>query len=272
MYDTRMKAALRLAALAPLLAAPRAFATPDMIDLERLAGGAQAAGFAASPARLEAPPPPTPRSIPELKAVPDDRRVDLRGLLDRHWETTDSFSDAAGRTLVAGTLDLSGDGWLVVTPPGRGPLLVKIERGMSAEWEAGGRRYSADLDVSIFRARLNNLIEIKGGDGSTLWKKRIVDLFQRTYQAGGEVVIAGRVYRLFLSRMPDGGRPASPSDRVGLCLIYDELDESGRHSQYDFYRFPIETMEGSALAAKLFGGDAVLLQASPDGSELTISR
>ena len=266
-----MKIALALSALCVLAAAP-VRALPGAIDLDRLGGALGAEGFAVPQGELVSPPPPAPAGALVETDPADGPRVSLVGLLDRHWTATDLFDDAAGRTFVSGTLDLAGDGWLVVTPPGGSAQMVKIERGMSGSWSAGGRRYSVDLDVSIFRARLANIIEIKDGSGATVWKRRIIDLFQKTYDAGRAIVVDGRPYRLFLSRMPGSGRPAAPTTQVGLCLIYDERDSSGNHAQYDFYRFPFSSLQGVSLAIKLFNGDPARLEASSDGAELTISR
>jgi uncharacterized protein YdeI (BOF family) len=263
---------MKIVLLVSALAAVPARALPGAIDLDRAAGALAPEGMA-PPAGFFAPAPPTPVAVAAYSAAPDDARVALAGLVDRHWTQTDWFDDAAGRTFVAGTLDLNGDGWLAVTAPGRAAFLVKIERGMSAAWSAGGRSYKLDLDVSIFRPRLSNVLEIRdAAAGGTVWRRRIVDLFQKTYDAGRAVVIGGRPYRLFLSRMPGSGSPASPSSRIGLCLIYDQLDGSGAHDQYDFYRYPLEALQGVALVVRLYAGDQALLQVSSDGEELTISR
>jgi|GEM_PF-1858846 len=267
-----MKTVLSASALLSLCVA-RAFALPGAIDLDRLSGGLGAEGFAVPAGDRVVNPPPTPSAaVARVAPPPDDAVVSLSGLLDRHWTTVDSFSDPAGETYVSGTLDLNGDGWLVVAPPGAAPLMIKIERGMSGAWAAGGRRYAADLNVNIFRARLNNVLEIKDGSGATVWNRRIVDLFQRTYDAGRAVVIGGRPYRLFLSHLPGGGKPAAASSAVGLCLIYDQLDSSGRHDQYDFYRFDFSALVGKSLPVRLYGGDLATLSASSDGESLTISR
>jgi len=265
-----MKAALLLS----LFAATHARALPGAIDLDAIAAGAQSAGFSPIAGHYVPPaqPPAPPAALVYASGAQDDARVDLAGLLDRHLTAADSFDDGIGRTFVSGTLDLAGDGWMAVTPPGQTPLLVKIERGMSAQWAAGGRGYSLDLDASIFRARLNNILEIKDGSGRTVWRRRIIELFQKTFEAGRPVVIGGRSYRLFVARMPDGQRPARPSSRLGLCLIYDQLDGWGRHDQYDFYRFPLEAMTGRRLDVALYGGDRASLEVSPDLSALTISR
>jgi hypothetical protein len=267
-----MKTALLLSALA---AAP-AHAVPGGIDLDRLSAGLGVEGFAVPEGgRLSVAAPPTPVAVPVAGSVtpPDDASVALTGLLDRHLTTADGFDDAAGRTFLAVTLDFTGDGWLAVTPPGRATMYVKIERGMSATWSARGRSYSLDLNVNIFRPKLNNIFEIKSS-GATIWRRRIIDILQKTFEAARPVVIGGRAYRLFLARMPDrASRPAVASDKRGVCLIYDQLDGAGRHDQYDPYGFPLESLErGAPLAVQLYGGDRAFLHVSSDGSELTISR
>jgi hypothetical protein len=99
---------------------------------------------------------------------------------------TDFFSGPGGITLLSGTLDLAGDGYLAVTPPGGASRFVKIERGMSGAWSDGARGYRVSLSVSIFRPRLANFIQIRDtATGQIVWEKRILDLFRVTYRAGG---------------------------------------------------------------------------------------
>ncbi|MBI3563658.1 MAG: hypothetical protein HY079_00520 [Elusimicrobia bacterium] len=256
------------ALLAALSVARPASSAPVPPDAARLAAALRAAGFELPPGAdaLVPAPPPAPPAAPGAA-----RRVDMAGLLDRHWSTTDAFDDAAGRTLVAGTLDLAGDGWLVATPSGGSPVLVRIGAGMRGEWRAGGRTYRVTLDVNIFRARLNNVIVVRDlATGDEVYRRRIIDLFRATYAAGLPVTLAGRDYRLFLAHMPDASRdPAVPSDALGLCLIYDVKDPSGRHVRYDFYRFPAESLK-VPTSLSLFGGDRVLVRASADLGSLDI--
>ncbi len=247
-------------------------ALPGAIDLDALAASAGEFGFSLPPGGIAVPPPPRPPASAAIAApVAAYQRVSLAGLLDRYWTEVDWFDDAAGRTYISGTLDVDGSPWLVVAPCGRAPLMVKVERGMSASWAAGGHRYSLDLDVSIFRARLNNLFEIKDADsGATLWRSRIGDLFRKTDATGTAVSIAGRPYRLFLSRLPDVSvRPAGASDRIGVCLIYDGAD--AQSDGFESYRFVLSDLESSPRAVRLHGGDQAVLSVSSDGSELTVS-
>lgn len=253
------------------LAVP-AHALPGAIDLDALAASAGESGFSLPPGAIAVPPPsPTAAFVPVSASAAAFSRVSLAGLLDRHWTAVDWFDDAAGRTYVAGTLGVDGSAWLVVSPSGRAPLLVKVERGMSASWMVGGRRYSLDLDVSIFRARLNNLFEIKDADTrATLWRSRIIDVFRKTGAAGLAVSIAGRPYRLFVSRLPDASvRPAAPSDRIGVCLVYDGADAPS--DGFESYRFLLSDLESSPRSARLHGGDQAILSVSSDGGELTVS-
>jgi hypothetical protein len=75
------------------------------------------------------------------------------------------------------------------------------------------------------------------------------------------VNLAGRPYSLFYSARPD----------LGLCFIYDDTS-SGTHD-YKFYLVPLDQLRGAApVSYRMFGGDLVRLQASPDLSTLRISR
>jgi hypothetical protein len=237
-------------------------------DVERLSAALRAEGFAAPAVEAAAPPLPTWSAA---SAAGPAVSVDLRGLLDRHWSGTDSFVDAAGRTQVSGTLDLAGDGWLVVTPPGATPKMIKIESGMSGRWVSRGRSYAVALDVSVFRARLNNVLIITDLDaGAPVWRRTILELFRETYQAGEPVSVGGRPYRLFLARLPDASvSPAVPSAAVGLCFIYDEKNAAGEHVQYRFYRFPLESLRTASFIS-LFDGDRPFVRVSADRASLEL--
>lgn len=240
------------------MAAP-ASAAPDPAALVR---SALPPGFA--PVALDAPvhvPVPVP-VLTRIRAAEDSQTVALAPLLDRHLAATDSFAGAGGRTLVAGTLDLAGDGFLALTPPGGGTRFIKIERGMSGSVSDGVHTYRVSLSVSIFRPRLANYIVIKDANtGQVVWEKRISELFRLTYRAGEPVNLAGRPYRLFFSARPD----------LGLCFIYDDTSEGGH--EYKFYMVPLSQIQGAAPASyKMFGGDVVRLRASADASTLEIKR
>lgn len=244
-----MKTAILLWALAA-----SAHAAPDPAALMRSALPPEFGAF--EPVFVPAPTPVL------MRLAEDAQTVALAPLLDRHLPTTDSFQGAAGRTLVAGTLDLAGDGYLAVTPPGGAPRFIKIERGMSGSWSDGVHAYRVSLSVSIFRPRLANYIVIKDAStGQTVWEKRISELFRLTYRAGEPVNLAGRPYRLFYS-----ARPA-----LGLCFIYDDVVD-GTHD-YKFYMVPLAQIRGAAPASyRMFGGDLVKLHASADLSTLQITR
>lgn len=250
---------MRTAILLSVLLAARASAAPDPAALFR---AALPPGFA--PVELDAPvrvPVPVPVMI-RVQAEGDTQTVALAPLLDRHLPTTDSFQGAGGKTLIAGTLDLAGDGYLAVTPPDGRPRFIKIQRGMSGAWSDGVHDYRVSLSVSIFRPRLANFIVIKdAATGQTVWEKRIVELFRLTYRAGEPVNLAGRPYRLFYSAKPT----------LGLCFIYDEATADGH--EYKFYMVPLEQIHGaSPVSYKMYGGDVVRLQVSPDLSTLYITR
>lgn len=248
---------MRKAILLSLMAAS-AHAAPDPAALVRsaLPPDFGAAGF--SPVYI-----PVPRAVlMKTQLAGDTQTVALAPLLDRHLPTTDSFQGAGGRTLVAGTLDLAGDGYFVVTPPRGAPKFFKLERAMSGSWNDGVHSYRVSLAVNIFRPRLANFIQIRDiSTGQVVWERRISDLFRLTYRAGEPVKLGGRPYRLFYS-----GKPA-----LGLCFIYDDTS-AGTHD-YKFYMVPLDQITGAAPATyRMFGGDMVRLHASPDRSILKITR
>lgn len=242
-----------------MLLATSAPAAPDPAALIRsvMPPGFAAAGFDV--------PAPVPAPLPVLMAAyrTDTQSVALTALLDRHLSTTDSFDGAAGKTLLGGTLDINGDGYLAVTPPGGiAPSFIKIERSMSGTWHDGVHWYKVKLSISIFRPRLANFIVVTDSNtGKVVWEKRISELFRLTYRAGEPVTIGGRPYRLFYSKKPT----------FGVCFIYDEVND-GDHD-YKFYMIPMNQIQGAVPTSyKMYGGDVVKLQASPDLSTLYISR
>ena len=250
---------MRKAILLTALLGARAYAAPDPAALFR---SALPPGFA--PAAVAEPvlvPVPVPVLV-RTQSEADTQTVALPPLLDRHLSTTDSFAGAGGTTMVSGTLDLAGDGYLAVTPPGGAPRFIKIERGMSGSWNDGVNDYRASLSVSIFRPRLANYIVLRNTTtGQVVWEKRISDLFRVTYKAGEPVNLAGRPYRLFYSQRPT----------LGLCFIYD--DTSGGGHEFKFYMVPVEQIQGAAPASyRMFGGDVVRLHASSDLATLQITR
>lgn len=224
------------------------------------------------PAGLELPDaPPTVLGAPVFQLVqarlgaPDTASVALPSVFERHLTRTSGFNSPSGWTHLSGTLDLAGDGFLAVTPPGGTTRFFKIERNMSGSWSSGGRRYSVALSVNIFRARLSNYIVVTDDAGRTVWEQQIRELFRLTYAAGEPVVLAGRPYRLFYSSLPDG------SGRRGLCFIYE--DNSSGTREYRFYLIPLEQVMGaSPTSYSMFGGDRVRLQVTPDRAILSISR
>jgi hypothetical protein len=251
---------MRTAIMLSALLGARAYAAPDPAALMR---SALPPGFAPA-AAIEAPvfvPVPVP-VLMRFQSAGDAQTVALAPLLDRHLSTTDSFSGAGGVTLIGGTLDLAGDGFLAVTPPGAAARFIKIERGMSGGWNDGVHAYRVNLSVSIFRPRLANFIQIKDvSTGQVIWEKRINELFRLTYKAGEPVNLAGRPYRLFYSARPT----------LGLCFIYD--DTSGGGHDFKFYMVPLEQIQGAAPTSyKMYGGEVVKLQVSPDLAALQITR
>lgn len=249
---------MKSAMIAAAMLATSAQAAPDPGALFR---SALPAGFA--PAVYDAPPVavPVPALVRAGQAA-DAQTVALAPLLDRHLSSTDAVFTAAGKTLLAGTLDVNGDGYFAVTPPGRTPHFIKIERNMAGSWSDGVRTYRASLSVSIFRPRLDNYIQIHdAATGQLVWEKRISELFRLTYAAGEPVNLAGRAYRLFYSAKPN----------LGLCFIYDEV-KGGKHD-YKFYMVPMVQIMGSTPTSyKMYGGDVVKLRASADLATLFISR
>ena len=250
---------MRTAIVLTALLSMRAYAVPDSAALIR---SALPPGFA--PVSFGEPvfiPMPVP-VLMNVQLEGDQQTVALAPLLDRHLTTTDSFMGTGGRTLVAGTLDLHGDGYIAVTPPAGAPTFVKIERGMSGSWNDGVSAYRVSLSVNIFRARLANYIVIRNtSTGQVVWEKRISELFRLAYRAGEPVNLAGRPYRLFYSARPT----------LGLCFIYDDTSAGGH--DFKFYMVPLEQIQGAAPTSyKMYGGDVVKLQASSDLRTLQITR
>lgn len=250
---------MKIAIMLAVLLGARAHAALDSAVLMR---SALQAGFA--PAALEAPvsvPVPMPVQV-NYYFEGDVQTVALAPLLDRHLSRTDAYMGAGGVTLVSGTLDLSGRGYLAVTPPGGEVRFIRIEVGMTGKWNDGVHEYEADLAVHIFRPRSASVIRIRETETRrVLWEKSVGELFRLTYNAGERVSIGGRPYRLFYSARPTWG----------LCFIYD--DTSAGWHDHKFYMVPLERIQdGAFVPYVMFGGDVVKLRLSPDRSTLQILR
>ena len=216
------------------------------------------------------------RVTPRVRSrLPDTTSVQLAPLIDRHWRASESFNDREGITFLAGTLDLANDGYLSVITPCGHTMFVKIERGMSGRWTCRTRSYEVKLDVSIFRSRYSNVIQIR--DSSTklmVWERKINELFRATYAAGEPVVLAGRPYSMFYSHLPDPAfRPAVASSRLGFAFIFEESIDGGRDVEYKRYLVAADLVQEPApVPFRLYAGDLVKFQASQDLSVLYISR
>ncbi len=250
---------MRTAILLTALLGARAYAAPDPAALIR---SVLPPGFA--PVAFGDPvfvPVPVPVML-GLRLDGDAQTVALPSLLDRHLSTTDSFTGAGGVTMLGGTLDRNGDGYLAATPPGGAPRFFKMERGMSGGFSDGVRNYRVGLSVNIFRPRLANFLQVRdAATGQIVWEKRINDLFRLAYRAGEPVNLAGRPYRLFYSQKPT----------LGLCFIYDDTSAGGH--DFKFYMVPLEQIQGAAPTSyKMYGGDVVKLLVTPDLSTLQITR
>lgn len=258
---------MRALALLAVLASPAAAGgTTAAHDWSARIGSILPAGLELPDAPLSVigrPLPPPPGRV--RPAAADTPSVDLGPIYGRHFRRTSGYFADTQWVDVAGTLDLAGDGFLAVTPRGGSTTYAKIQRRMSGSWNAGGQRYSVSLDVSIWRERLNNIIQVRDASGRVVWSMTIRELFRVTYAAGEPVIVGGRPYRLFYSAQPDG------SGRSGLCFIYE--DDSTGTKEYRFYLIPVEQLRTDAPSSySFFGGDQVRLQLSPDRGTLLISR
>ncbi|MBI3298496.1 MAG: hypothetical protein HYZ75_10055 [Elusimicrobia bacterium] len=200
-----------------------------------------------------------------------DAVVDLGAVFNKNWKA--ETHDTPGGPVALGTqFDAEGNTYLaVMAPHAMVATHYRYEAGMKGSWQAGGETYDLSLDVSIFRARTNNLVVIKRrSDGREVYRRKIRDVLLSTYPLGTAVTIAGREYRVFFGNGVLKGEPAraDPASRT-LCLVTD----TGGGGEPDFrsYIIPFRALEGGGLTTyKLYDGARVKLRARVDAAELEL--
>ena len=112
--------------------------------------------------------------------------------------------------------DRQGNAYLSLMAAGwRSPLFYRFERGMNGQWEWNASRYSMDLDVSIWRARLNNVVRVRrGGEDHPVYERRISDILRRAFASGERLTLGASEYRLFFSNEIEASR--SPAHIIPL--------------------------------------------------------
>lgn len=200
-------------------------------------------------------------------------RVRLSEIRDQYWKRTDGIGSGAERIYLSAHFDLQGEAYVSVLGAGwESPYLYKLERGMDGYWEHHGVRYRIQLDVSIWRSRTNNIIEVyREGVNAPVYSSRIVDLLAKAFATGQPVRLGGKDYRLFYSCSVDASQsPAEPDRGRPAVLLAEDVGERGEH-EFNNYIFPasgISRMSVSRYA--LSNGQTIGMKLSPDGETLQV--
>lgn len=211
---------------AALLCVPRAFSLQmgPSAALEELRSAARADPVEAPrirPASARA----LHRRSPEVRSAQAEAAVYLPGIRDRHWTRADAFGSGEDRHFVSAHFDSKGDAYLSLMAAGwRAPLFYRFERDMNGQWEWNASRYSMDLDVSVWRARLNNVVRVRRvGEDDPVYERRISDILRKAFEAGEVLRLGGFEYRLFYSNEIEASK--SPAhilpQRLSIVFVAD---------------------------------------------------
>ncbi|MCX5797765.1 MAG: hypothetical protein NTY77_19925 [Elusimicrobia bacterium] len=199
--------------------------------------------------------------------------VNLAEIRDQYWKTTDGFGRDGERIYLSAHFDLEGNAYVSVLPAAwASPYFYKLERGMDGYWEYHGARYHILLDVSIWRARTNNIIEIyREGGNEPVFTSRIVELLAKGFATGKTVRIGRKDYRLFYSCSVDGSKsPAEADPRRLAVFLAEDVGEPGKHD-FNNYIFPVADISKTSISRyALSNGQTVGLKLSADGETLQL--
>ena len=192
-----------------------------------------------------------------------DAAVYLPGIKDRHWTRADAFGGGEDRHFVSAHFDAQGNAYLSLMAVGwRAPLFYRFERDMNGQWEWNASRYSMDLDVSIWRARLNNIVRVRReGEEEPVYARRISDILRRAYLAGERLVLGYGEYRIFFSNEIEPSR--SPARIIPLRQSVVFVKDLGTPDSPDYRRTiqPLSELEdGEWVRRPLPDGRTVFLR------------
>jgi len=233
---------------------------------------AQAVDFASSFWLLGRPAPRSPAKIqPAFVSAQPAAEVKLSEVQDRHFKTADGYGSGKDRIHLSVHFDLAGEAYLSVLGAGwEAPNFYKFERAMNGSWEAGGARHWMSLDVSIWRARLNNVVQVFAeGRREPVFERRIVDILKQAYRAGREVRVGRQVYRLYYSNSVDSSVVPAVKDpqRMGLVLVQAKGDEDC--PDFKTYIIPAAAVtQERTYRTDLDNGQTLGLRMGPDGTLL----
>ena len=199
--------------------------------------------------------------------------VKLAEIRDQYWKTTDGFGTGDDRIYLSAHFDLEGNAYLsVLAAAWESPYFYKLERGMDGYWEYRGARYHARLDVSIWRARTSNIIEIyREGSSRPVYAIRIIDLLAKGFETGKAVRVGRKDYRLFYSCSVDGSKqPAEPDPQRLAVFLAEDAGGRGRH-EFNNFIFPVADISKTSISLyALSNGQTVGLKLSQDGETLQL--
>lgn len=200
--------------------------------------------------------------------------VDLSAIEHASWRGGDRFASVPDYTYLSVHFDLEGNAYLSVLPPGwQSPLFYKFRKGMKGAWKfRNGHIYRVKLNVSIFRSRTSNYIEVRrDGVEDPVYKKRIREVLWLAHASGHPVIIGEREYRVYYSNAiakVDGKEPARivPDQH---CVVLITNKGSKDDADFESYIIPRKDIESENVATyELLNKQKVGLRIPPDSQTL----
>lgn len=209
-----------------------------------------------------------------LRSEEADAAVYLPGIKDRHWTRADAFGGGEDRHFVSAHFDAQGNAYLSLMAAGwRAPLFYRFERDMNGQWEWNASRYSMDLDVSIWRARLNNIVRVRReGEDEPVYARRISDILRRAYLSGERLILGYGEYRIFFSNEIEASR--SPARIIPLRQSVVFVKDLGTPDSPDYRRTiqPLSELEdGEWVRRPLPDGRTVFMRLVGNGTMLELT-
>ncbi|MFA6030043.1 MAG: hypothetical protein WC969_09330 [Elusimicrobiota bacterium] len=196
-----------------------------------------------------------------------DVRLDLSALKDRHWHGADGFDTPAGRVSMTISFSLQGNPYLAVRAPDwKEPVFHRFEMGMRGDWRIGGTAYRLDFDVSIFRPKASNIVQVfRAGEDLPVYKHTILELQKKSYITGAAASLGRHHYRFFHADDVDSSaNPTRPDPRrQGLVFIENAGVGTGGFAAY----IVDASMVGPEAQGFFFdNGQTVAMRTTPDGT------
>jgi hypothetical protein len=200
-----------------------------------------------------------------------DASVELGKIFNQHETGAETASHNGKSVDLSITFDLNSDAYLSIKEASWGsPLFYKLEAGMGGAWRMGGDIWAVNLDVNIFRQRINNYIVLRDrATGDKFYRKRIRSVLVKAFMRGQQITVGGKSYRVFFSYdLDDSKSPATPRDKVyGIVLVHDS-DPDGGHELENYVIPYADLKDGVVKIYELYDDQEVAMSLREDNLTL----